>query len=63
MGVLPPRGRFGTINKEAWRFENLDDLLFYHNHVRPHQSPDYGNPMEVFFADLNESQWSPLSFH
>lgn len=43
---------FGTYDREAWRFETLDDFLFYYNQVRPHQSLDYEKPMEVFLADL-----------
>ena len=43
---------WGTVDREAWRFETLDDFLFYYNRVRPHQSLDYEKPMEVFLADL-----------
>jgi len=43
---------WGTYDTEAWRFETLDDFLFYYNQVRPHQSLDYEKPMEVFLADL-----------
>ncbi len=46
---------FGTYDRKAWRFETFDDFLFYYSHAKPHQSLDYGKPMEVFFADLIES--------
>lgn len=46
---------FGTYDREAWRFETLDDFLFYYNQVRPHQSLDYEKTMEVFLADLLSS--------
>ena len=43
---------FGTYDREAWRFETLDDFLFYYNQVRPHQSLDYEKPKEVFLGDI-----------
>ena len=43
---------FGTYDREVWRFETLDDFLFYYNQVRPHQSLEYEKPMEVFLGDL-----------
>ncbi len=43
---------WGTYDREGWRFETLDDFLFYYNQVRPHQSLDYEKPLEVFLADL-----------
>ncbi len=40
---------FGTFKHEAWRYVDLDQFLYTHNHVRPHQSLDYGRPTDQYF--------------
>jgi len=41
---------FGTFDREAWRYRDLDEFLYVYNWVRPHQSLDYRRPGEVYFG-------------
>ncbi len=40
---------WGTFEREAWRYLDLDHFLYTYNWVRPHQSLDYRRPADRYF--------------